>query len=254
MYGTSYAYDQFDRLTAGVYGQNNNGNWQNTDYYSSSYAYDDRGNITNLVRKQMSSYLVNNCRTVELIDDMQYTYGTSSNQVTQILDTAPCPKELTLPDTIWRNRVFYAEDIYANHTIIDARAVVDLYNKNGLTIFDTMKIAEHSSGIANLQTNHPGCTDGTNSTNTAGFAQQGMGNYAYDDAGNMTHDPNKNVNIFYDHHNKPYKYVSTGGIPEEVHIQYDALGNKLLSKVMIMSRVYKPRLSCLPFDMYICNL
>lgn len=225
--GYSYEYDFLDRLTKATWGEDNNGNWENSDFYSTEYTYDDRGNTLTLKRKQQSTYMVGDCYFPEIMDDMSFTYYSGNNQIKNITDSAPCPKEKILPTLIDRDKTFFGENIIVNHTDIDHRAKVNVYAKNDVNISGSLEVLEIAIGTRQQQTIAKGCDTGLPTSNTDGFAQTNTGDYIFDNGGNLIVDPNRNVTIYYNHLNQPYKYVMNGTIPEELHIQYSADGSKL---------------------------
>lgn len=228
--GYGFSYDFNDRLTASSYGQINDGIWDNTDFYSTGYSYDQRGNMQTLQRNGRSVERLGNCYVAEQIDDLQYTYAPNSNMMTKIEDSSPCPALVILPETINTDRNFAAQEVRSNHTAIDCRSTVNIYASSKMVVQDSLSIGSdcNTGGQTTVYDTCP--TTG----NPEGFAQHSdTGQYTYDTAGNMISDPNKNINIYYNYLNLPYKVSTISGVPKELHFQYDANGIKVYQEYFV---------------------
>lgn len=222
--GYSFNYDFLDRLTDATYGQFDVLAWTNSDFYTSNYSYDVRGNLLTLRRRQQSleRYGTSECFIPETIDSLTYSYQPNSNKLKQVVEHAPCPRMIILPDTIDRDITYAAELLVADKTYIDGRANVNLYADDELQVLDTL-VVSNGTGIT---TSYSICPDSMGHSD--GFVQTSLnGEYAYDNTGNMITDPNKGITIAYNHLNLPYKYTRNSGVPQELKIQYDATGRKL---------------------------
>ncbi len=79
-----FQYDFLNRLTEATYGDYGTGALQANNKYSSTYGYDNRGNIMSLTRQ---GFLPNS--TYAQIDNLSYAYNSNSNRLKSISDTAP---------------------------------------------------------------------------------------------------------------------------------------------------------------------
>lgn len=228
--GYGFSYDSYNRLTAAKYGQRDVFSFTDSDFYSTSYRYDKRGNIRSLDRKQRSlERSVDGCYEAITIDSMDYVCDGDNNQISQVMDNSECPPEVTLPDNINDNLVFNAKRIIAVNTTIDCRSTVDLYAGTELVVKDSLYIRANCGQGGT--TAYGNCSDVGNQD---GFSQRDMvANYNYDNGGNMTTDPNKGITVSYNHLNLAYKVEITQGVPKELLITYDALGRKLYQEILI---------------------
>ncbi|MEO0340206.1 MAG: RHS repeat-associated core domain-containing protein, partial [Bacteroidota bacterium] len=228
--GYGFSYDFNNQLKKAIYGQIDGVAWLKTDFYSTEYSYDKRGNIMTLMRNGRSEEMIGSCFADEQIDNLTYTYANNSNQMMKVDDSSPCPSQITLPETINSNQNFAAEKIVAKNTTIDCRSEVHIHAATEMVITEALNLFGdcQNGGITTIHDNCP--TTG----NPEGFAQNSEnGQYAYDNAGNMITDPNKNISIQYNHLNLPFKVSTISGVPKELLIEYDALGTKLSQSYLV---------------------
>ncbi len=222
--GYSFSYDFNNRLKKAIYGQIDGVAWLQTDFYSTEYTYDKRGNIMTLLRNGRSEEMIGSCFADEQIDNLSYTYANNSNKMIKVDDSSPCPSQITLPETINSNQTFAADKIVVDNTTIDCRSEVHIHAATEMVITDALELFGdcQNGGVTTIHDDCP--TTG----NPEGFAQNSEnGQYTYDNAGNMITDPNKNISIEYNHLNLPFKVSTISGVPKELLIEYDAMGTKL---------------------------
>lgn len=89
-YAYGYSYDYSGRLLQADFRKKNNllGNWDNIiDYSVSNLKYDLNGNIKSMRQRGMA--IVNGSNTAVLVDDLDYQYNGSSNQLLKVQDPQP---------------------------------------------------------------------------------------------------------------------------------------------------------------------
>jgi RHS repeat-associated protein len=103
----------------------------------------------------------------------------------------------------------------------DANNVPNTFNSNGTIDNLSYTYTANTNLLASI---------GDASNNAAGFNRAvGTSTYTYDNNGNMTFDPNKNLTITYNHLNLPSKFAFAGN--NSIEILYDATGQKLRKTV-----------------------
>jgi hypothetical protein len=73
----NYAYDKANRITSGTYSATGESNW----FTVNGMTYDANGNLTKLVRQNQRT-----ASTYGLVDNLTYSYQTSSNRLSQVTD------------------------------------------------------------------------------------------------------------------------------------------------------------------------
>ena len=79
-----YEYDPYNRLTKADHYDIDDGVISSLNRYGTSYSYDKRGNITSLHRNGMTDE--NGCTTHSQIDNLNYTYPSNSDQLSDVHD------------------------------------------------------------------------------------------------------------------------------------------------------------------------
>ena len=226
----AFFYDYMNRLTDMV-----------QTGFSTSYTYDDKGNIQTLTREGLQLG-ANGCYTTQLIDNLTYNYGAASNQLINVTDAVdPCPNTHMVSGTINTYGTYATQDaLFSNGTI----------NPSGTTFFTAGNTVSLDAGFSVDAGNSSGsfvastepCTNGLNQilehslTPGSGFLEDG-GNFSYDLNGNMIYDPNRNVTYKYNHLNLVKEVEWDDG--RHLYMTYDANGT-------LLSRKTEPNLDPMP--------
>lgn len=205
-----YTYDYLDRLRVANYDSPMND-------YGTKYEYDDRGNITKIIRK--GNYNDGNSFQPQQIDSLSFTPIAGTNKVQTITDKAPCPD----------NKVIHqALDNTEMHAVGETILADNLVNETGIITYQagtsvTLMAGFHAKGGTDFTAKIGGC--GTSGYETDGFVQRSADNYNYDNEGNQTEDPNKGIVTAYNYFNLPYKVTYNNG--NTIEWKYDAAGQKI---------------------------
>ena len=159
-------------------------------HYNESFTYDPRGNILSLNRKGMvqNPQINEQCFQPATIDSLTYAYAPNSNKLTKVIDKSPCLDEITLPDTIDRDIIFAANQIiHVNTTTVKPNVTMELVAGDEVKIHNKLHLPKVNGLMASVTVKDLQCPDVKQSE---GFNQQSEGNFVYDNAGNLTYDPN----------------------------------------------------------------
>ncbi len=229
-----YDYDYLDRIKVADFGRYaclSSDPLNPTNTYSSTYSYDDRGNITQLDRQGQA--LVGGVYETGLIDDLAYEYYPGSNQIKHVTDASnDCILNKYINQNISGTELHSAIQSVQGDNTISTGANVTYQAEQRVRMDIGFKVqlgAEFTGQIAP-------CDTGNNSTTADVLSQEGFQEnsnlpYTYDSSGNMTYDPNKDLNIEYNHFSLPFRITSSDGL-KEIKIQYDANGAKLSKEVI----------------------
>lgn len=225
----SYKYDYLNRVTEAKHGEIVQGLHTLKNQYNESFEYDDRGNITKLVRKGMVNRpdLNELCYQPTTIDSLSYIYLNGSNKLIQVIDRSPCLDTITLPAIIDRD-INYAAGQLIRIEITDVLCNVNMNLTAGteIRVIDTLHLPKTCGTPALVIAYQGPCPL---NKYTEGFNQQSInGQYLYDLGGNMTYDPNKKLTFYYNFNNLPYRIV--GAENDELQMLYDARGSLLQRK------------------------
>lgn len=213
-----YQYDFLDRLTEATYGEiGDAGNYYNQNRYNSTYSYDLRGNIMSLTRKGLLPG-----GTYGLIDDMTYTYQSNSNKLNTISDVVDisCIADLPLSGTQSTDQTYRAGQTISSTQTVNNDSDVSYLAGDNITLNANFCVELGTEFLADIQE----CGN-----DLAGFLD-GSGSYIYDENGNMTKDPDKDIIIDYNYLNLPYKItfpIGRNGEERWIKFTYDASGVKL---------------------------
>ncbi|MEM8528862.1 MAG: hypothetical protein AAGG68_29775, partial [Bacteroidota bacterium] len=156
LYG--FDYDFLDRVKRSTYATEDGDGKVVSNDFGTTYAYDGRGNITQLTRKGRNDGII------QTIDSLNYTYFSGSNQIQQIGDDAPCPEKIVQDEDIEQS--------------VDYRASQCITFKEGFSF----KAAEDGTMTAKIE-----CASGIKYTR--GFQDRSNSqDYQYDSSGNLTFD------------------------------------------------------------------
>jgi RHS repeat-associated protein len=218
-----HIYDVYGRLTQSSHYEDN----VVTNRYDQSQTYDARGNILTLRRRSMAD-----CNTTTTIDSLTYTYQPNSNLLSSVIDQAPCPSTITLPPRISTDQhVIAAQSIIADSTIVDSGVNLHLSASHLL-------VNKYLGAQSSILVDKLGCGSGTYYTN--GFSSYGhSGSYLYDQNGNLTYDPYKQVTIRYNHLDLPDTFLFVSG--NKIIHTYDAGGNILRKRTLRSGTVIEDR-------------
>ncbi|MBP6448334.1 MAG: hypothetical protein KA341_16145, partial [Saprospiraceae bacterium] len=226
----SYKYDHLNRVTDAIHGEIAGTTYSVKNEYNEKFQYDVRGNILKLDRQGLvpRQDIAELCYKPITIDSLQYIYATGTNKLTQVVDHAPCPDMIQLPQDIDRDITYAAnQEIWVDKTKVHCGVQMNLYAPN-TKIFDSLILAGQSC-TAPLVTAYPGPCPQTKYTE--GFNQQSAsGLYTYDNSGNLSYDPNKKLTFYYNYHNLPYRIV--GAENDELQMLYAADGRLLQRKYL----------------------
>ena len=163
------------------------------------------------------------CYQPATIDSLTYTYATNSNKLTKVTDNALCLDEITLPDTIDRDMVFAAgQQIFIQNTYVKNNVQLDLYAGNQVSVQNKFEIPKVNGLGALVNLYKQPCPT---AKFTEGFNQQSEGDFVYDNAGNLTFDPNKKLTFQNNYLNLPYRII--GAENNTIYFLYDAEGGLL---------------------------
>jgi hypothetical protein len=221
----TYDYDFLNRVKSGVHGEIITGTHTPKNQYNEVFTYDPRGNILSLHRKGMvqNRQISDLCYQPATIDSLTYEYVPQSNKLNKVTDKSPCLNELTLPDTINRDIIYAANQIiHVNTTTVKPNVTMELIAGDKVKIHNKLHLPKVNGLMALVTVKDQPCPDMKQSE---GFNQQSEGNFVYDNAGNLTYDPNKKLTFLYNHLNLPYRVV--GAENDEIHFLYSALGDLL---------------------------
>lgn len=219
-----FSYDYLNRLTWAEYGTADNDGTsfsatvELNNHYSSSYTYEDaRGNIQNITRQGMIN--LNGTWTPQEIDDMTLHYKTNSNQLDYIEDMAAAPicpgiRNLSGSET---GNIVERGTVIASTQSVEASAMVDYLASECINLNANFEVKLGAEFLADIE---PCSNEGF------GFVDDVDGDtYLYDENGNMTYDPDKNITVFYNYLSLPYRVEWDDG--RWMELVYDAGGMKL---------------------------
>ena len=145
------------------------------------------------------------CFEPQTIDSLVYSYHTGTNRLKQVVDHAPCESVLQLPDTIFRDVIYAAPQITVDQTIIECGTELHLEVGTNANILNDFQLLDGCDSTKVYVRQGP-CPP---AKFTEGFNQQSnMGEYTYDDSGNLVFDPNKNLSFVYNHLNLPFMVMA----------------------------------------------
>ncbi|MBK9567138.1 MAG: hypothetical protein IPO37_18805 [Saprospiraceae bacterium] len=106
----SYKYDHLNRVTDAIHGEIAGTTYSVKNHFNEKFQYDSRGNILKLDRQGLvpRQDIAELCYKPITIDSLQYIYATGTNKLTQVVDHAPCPDMIQLPQDIDRDITYAA--------------------------------------------------------------------------------------------------------------------------------------------------
>ena len=127
------SYDVYSRLKTSTYSERDDGTLTASGRYNTSYNYDVRGNITNILRYGMND--VNGCSQISKIDDLTLSYTSQTNRLSNVTDSAPVSsRSKGFKNT---NNTAYSYDANGNITVHQDKRIRITYNHLDLpTVID----------------------------------------------------------------------------------------------------------------------
>jgi RHS repeat-associated protein len=228
----NYGYDHLNRLNITNHGIYPDGLFEYRGHSNENFSYDERGNILTLNRKGLVHRfdIHTNCYQPETIDSLLYIYEEDTNRLIKVEERSPCPQVITLPPLIEVDRSYAAgKEIRVLETKVDCDVELNLHAGQQIRIIESLEIPSDCGIAALVNTYGAPCPE---NSFTEGFHQASEeGLYLYDDAGNMTFDPNKGLTFHYNHLNLPYKIENQHGAELIMNYLADGtLAQKILYK------------------------
>ncbi|MEE9372817.1 MAG: RHS repeat-associated core domain-containing protein, partial [Saprospiraceae bacterium] len=156
-------------------------------------------NILTLTRKGLIDN--GNCYSISDIDDLDYNYENngSSNRLKKVVDTAdPCLINFTIPSVNNLAGLYGVKNDLLSTDKIDADDHTEYTAGNGITLNSGFEVPINTTFLADIRN----CIS---SGNNLGFGQTGFSysnpdeDYTYNDDGDLTRDPNRRINLTYNH-------------------------------------------------------
>ena len=222
-----YEYDSYDRLERAYSGVLLSGSHDPTNDYGTSYAYDERGNITTLTRR--GHWGAPGQLTPATIDDLNYTYAAGTNRLTQVADQtggSNIPPNITIDQPVTSSSAYSAGIRIEGSSAVSAGADVSYTAGDRVTLAPGFSTDPDANGSFSADID-PSLSNAF----LEGFIERSAQAYTYDANGNQTSNYDKEfVSVEYNHLNLPRRFELTGGRRHE--ITYTATGEKLALTVL----------------------
>ncbi|MEM1119735.1 MAG: DUF6443 domain-containing protein [Bacteroidota bacterium] len=205
-----YDYDFLNRVTAANYNLDNNA-------YGTTYGYDLRGNITNLTRRGIYGNSVN--LQAQQIDNLGYSYFTGTNRLKTITDSAPCPTNKLVDNSLDNTQLHAAEEMLEANNVVNANSSITYQAGDSILLQADFHVKAGTDFTAKIAD----CPQ--SGYETDGFVQRSTDDFGYDANGNQTIDPHKGIQISYNYLNLPYE--ATFANDNRINWLYSGDGRKL---------------------------
>ncbi|MEM9886686.1 MAG: 3-coathanger stack domain-containing protein, partial [Bacteroidota bacterium] len=226
LYG--FQYDFLDRITQSTYAREDGNGKEVTNDFGTTYAYDLRGNITQLTRSGRID------DAIQLIDSLDYEYLQASNQIKQVTDEsdagtgiqkACCVEEIEVDDMVNNDGTYHA------NFRLNASSTVNGDNTVNYKAGEEIKLETGFSYKPNSGQSFLARIEPCNDKKAYGFEDKtDLVDYNYDVNGNRIADPDKNITIRYNYLDLPYQVDFGDG--KIIEWLYNADGTKLRKRVI----------------------